>query len=284
MAEIYQLKKLPGISKSMLRAITTANKKAGHSLPSIGYSVNNIQADLKQLSSYCHMFDYKSEFVPSSYWYMLLFKLQTHLMLHPDAPYPILGMVHLNFIIKQYRPVLPHENLNASCYFGKLYKHDKGTIVETIMTLKKDNEIVWKQKNYNLYRTKSNIGQEIPEKDKYEIISPEKLENWNLKPKDALNYAKISGDYNPIHLNKLLAKAFGFPKQVIHGWYTFSKALSPHYLNTPDAHEIHGAFKKPLFLPARVINRSQRINDKTVFDAINGSEGFPHLKGHINKL
>lgn len=284
MIKIYQLDKLPGIGKSMLKAIVTANKKPGNTLPTIGYAVNAVQADLKQLNRFNSMFDYQTRFVPSSYWYILLFKLQTQLMLHPEAPFPIMGMVHLNFIIKQYRPVSSHESLQAECRFGKLYKHDRGSIVETIMTLKTKDEIVWEQKNHNLYISKNSIGENIAKKKEHEISNPEESQSWNLTSKNALDFAKLSGDYNPIHLNKLLAKPFGFPKQVLHGWFTLSKALSPIYSDYPDAHEIHGSFKKPLFLPAKVIKRTQGINNKLVFDVIDSKEGYPHLKGHIVKL
>ncbi|MFZ3590629.1 MaoC family dehydratase [Bacillus sp. DJP31] len=34
------------------------------------------------------------------------------------------------------------------------------------------------------------------------------------------NYAKVSGDYNPIHLNKVAAMDAGFPSEIAHGMLT----------------------------------------------------------------
>jgi acyl dehydratase len=50
------------------------------------------------------------------------------------------------------------------------------------------------------------VGYEIPEV----IIEP-------LQQKDLIKYAKASGDYNPIHLDKNFANNIGFDNVIVHG-------------------------------------------------------------------
>ena len=54
--------------------------------------------------------------------------------------------------------------------------------------------------------TNTNVGHEIPEV----IIEP-------LQQQDLIKYAKASGDYNPIHLDKNFANNIGLDNVIVHG-------------------------------------------------------------------
>jgi acyl dehydratase len=43
------------------------------------------------------------------------------------------------------------------------------------------------------------------------------LERWHLRPRHARRYARVAGDYNPIHLSALTARLFGFRRPILHG-------------------------------------------------------------------
>ncbi len=283
MAQLFPLKKAPSSIETLLRASLTGIKKPGDRLPEKGYSYAGLTVDKKQYAAFCKMFGYSESTVPSVYWYIRLFSMQTLLMAHPDAPFPMPGMVHLSFKINQFSTIYPSEKLDAEVKFGRLIQHDKGTGVETIMSLSRLGTTVWEQRNINLYLGKKGLGEEAEEKPEIEIEDPDYSSGWSLNSKTAIDYAKVSGDYNPIHLHNITAKLFGFPKQIVHGWYTLGRAAAVSESDIKGIHELYGAFKKPLFLPSKVTHRTQEADGTTFFDVINEKEGYPHLKGYIKK-
>ena len=55
-------------------------------------------------------------------------------------------------------------------------------------------------------------------------------------------YASASGDYNPIHLNSLLAKLFGMRTAIVHGMYLVHLGILSGKI---DSDYIQAEFKKP---------------------------------------
>ncbi|MEH7480305.1 MaoC/PaaZ C-terminal domain-containing protein, partial [Neobacillus drentensis] len=49
---------------------------------------------------------------------------------------------------------------------------------------------------------------------------------FQITEKDVEQYAVISGDYNPIHLDMEAAKQQGFTSKIAHGMLTVAKVLS----------------------------------------------------------
>jgi hypothetical protein len=283
MAQLYPLKNTPSSIETLLRASFTGLKKAGKSLPDKGYTIEGLTIDKSQFKDYCKMFGFDESTVPSPYWYIRLFSLQTLLMAHPDSPFPMPGMVHLSCKINQFETIYPTDKLDVTCQFGKLIQHDKGTAIETITTLKRSGKVVWEQKNINLYLGKKGLGEADTDKPVIEITSPDQTLPWTLDTNLGFEYAKVSGDFNPIHLHAIGGKLFGFPRHLIHGWYSLSRAVAPVQSSLEGTHELYVSFKKPLFLPGQVLARTQEVEDSVFFDVINEKEGYPHLKGYIKK-
>ena len=76
----------------------------------------------------------------------------------------------------------------------------------------------------------------------------------------ARRYARLSNDFNPIHLHPLLAKLFGLKTSLMHGMYNAHWSLSQLKLNEINAsHTIEVVFKKPCYLPSQVVLK--QLND-----------------------
>ncbi len=66
-------------------------------------------------------------------------------------------------------------------------------------------------------------------------------------------FAPVSGDYNPIHLTAITARALGFPRAIAHGMWSKARcvaALSGR-LGAGRA-EVEVRFKQPVLLPTKV--------------------------------
>jgi acyl dehydratase len=85
----------------------------------------------------------------------------------------------------------------------------------------------------------------------------EEIGRWRLRPDAGLDFAKLTGDFNPVHWISPYARAFGFRNTILHGFSTMARAWegvqrgifsgSTRAIQTFDVQ-----FTKPLVLPAKV--------------------------------
>ena len=88
-------------------------------------------------------------------------------------------------------------------------------------------------------------------------MDADELQRWRLGPQAGLDFAKLTGDFNPVHWIRPYAKAFGFRSTILHGFATMARTIeglqrtvfsgSVHALRAVDV-----KFTKPLLLPAKV--------------------------------
>jgi acyl dehydratase len=108
----------------------------------------------------------------------------------------------------------------------------------------------------------------------------EEIQRWRLRADAGLDFAKLTGDFNPVHWIPPYAKAFGFRNTILHGFSTMARAIegvqrglfsgSTRVIQTFDVQ-----FTKPLVLPAKV---GLYVRDHEVF--VGDAPGGPaYLKG-----
>lgn len=83
------------------------------------------------------------------------------------------------------------------------------------------------------------------------------LARWSLSGGDGRRYARVSGDYNPIHLWPWTARPFGFRRPILHGYCILARAahtlVEHRFAGDPAAlRRIRADFRAPLPLPAEV--------------------------------
>jgi acyl dehydratase len=80
---------------------------------------------------------------------------------------------------------------------------------------------------------------------------------YRLRADAGLDFAKLTGDFNPIHWIPAYARAFGFRSTILHGFATMARAIEglnrSVFAGDVDAlREVHARFTRPLVLPASV--------------------------------
>jgi acyl dehydratase len=86
------------------------------------------------------------------------------------------------------------------------------------------------------------------------------LARWSLDARAGLEFALLTGDFNPIHWVPLAAKAAGFRSVILHGFASMSRAAEQLVSELPPTaapaglalREMDVRFVKPLVLPANV--------------------------------
>lgn len=83
------------------------------------------------------------------------------------------------------------------------------------------------------------------------------LARWKIEPRHAMDFALLTGDFNPVHWIPAYARAAGFKSTILHGFATLARAIEG--LNkarfagdVTRLRTIDVKFVRPLVLPARV--------------------------------
>jgi acyl dehydratase len=91
----------------------------------------------------------------------------------------------------------------------------------------------------------------------------------------------VSGDVNPIHLNPLVARVFGFRRAIAHGMWLKARCLAALESRLPDQLIAEVEFKSPLLLPSTVAFTAQADGGWSIGVA-NLQTGRPHLTGSVS--
>lgn len=91
-------------------------------------------------------------------------------------------------------------------------------------------------------------------------------------------YARVSGDHNPIHTSRLGARLFGFGRPIAHGMWSKARCLAALENRLPAAYTVEVGFKLPVPLPSTVAFSAVPGRDFTLHDA---RTGRPHLVGTV---
>ena len=95
-------------------------------------------------------------------------------------------------------------------------------------------------------------------KDKARVpVDAREIAFFKLRDDAGLDFAKLTGDFNPVHWVPRWAKAFGFRNVILHGFGTLARAIEALnrglFAGDVDAlAEVDVRFTRPLVLPARV--------------------------------
>jgi hypothetical protein len=172
--------------------------------------------------------------------------------------------------------------LRVEVEFGALLRHDKGQAFVLHTRLYRRGEAVWDGDSVYLKRGVAAVGNPLAALD-VERDALQRVARWQLPAQLGRDYAHASGDYNPIHLTTLSAKAFGFPRAIAHGMWTLARAAAALQPPKPLADAVISAeFKLPMLLPSDAslwtATPSPTLRDLEVRDAAGDK---PHLRGRF---
>lgn len=85
----------------------------------------------------------------------------------------------------------------------------------------------------------------------------EEIGRWRLRADAGLDFAKLTGDFNPVHWIPAYAKAFGFRNTILHGFSTMARAIEglqrgPFAGSVRALRVFDCKFTRPVVLPAKV--------------------------------
>ncbi|WP_402462884.1 MaoC family dehydratase [Isoptericola aurantiacus] len=278
-------------------------------LPDVAYRVTGVATD----GLGRHLHDYQrllhepvGDVLPAGYLHVLAFPLATAVMVRPDFPLPLLGLVHLANAVELRGPVRLGDTLEVRAWAENLRPHRRGVQVDLVAEVRADRPgfdgspttPLWRGVSTYLAKGFSlSVSEDVPGGDdaaaeatasrSQDWQPPLPTGRWALGPGTGRAYGAVSGDRNPIHLSALSAKAFGFPRAIAHGMYTAARALADVGHARGDAYRWTVEFAKPVLLPGTVdvaVTPAGADGGGFAYVGWNGRRSQRHFSGAVTPL
>ena len=265
-------------SRLYLRALGK-RKITGTRLPERGLRCF-LRIDPPNLQAYrrlCHFSDDRR--LPATYPHVMAFTLQLQLLTAADFPFPLLGLVHLHNDIEVLRPLGGLEGLRFAVHADNLQTHAKGGTFDLVTEAHDGLGVLWRETSRMLVRGLKLDGVAHEPAGEPSLAGLTDVTRWYADRDIGRRYAKVCGDYNPIHLSAASARLFGFPKAIAHGMWSKAMALAALRGHLPVAgYGFAVDFHKPVRLPSEVsLSASQAAPDGRL--ALNGHGELLHMTG-----
>jgi acyl dehydratase len=275
----------PPLGPAWFRALTSLGKRGGATptvprLPTLLRPVRSDRARLAQYRALCGFDD--SGLLPVTWPQVMAGPLHFHMVTDPSFPLPAAGVVHLRNLIEQYQVLRDDDPLGFECALSPAVATHRGFEIDLETRATREDTLVWRSVITFLSRRRS--GGEKPTPSGGPSATPAAdtpppartpLRSTVLRVPESMGrrYAAIAGDYNPIHQHALAARAFGFPRAIVHGMYTLARTVAECADDLPPTpFALQCAFRRPVFLPSTVVLSAERTTDGAVEFSVRSGE------------
>ena len=275
------LDQLPNMPSLLGRAaFKTGHYRLGDELPALSTEINHLRIREDDLRAYRLLCGFTNHRVLlATYLHMLSFPLSLNLLIQQDFPMKAMGQVHLRNQISVLEEFDLRASISMKATIGKSELTSRGVEWDIDVTAVVDNQLVWSSTSTYLNRCKTGLRR-VRQK---EVLCEGNRQDWVVEADTGRRYAKISADYNPIHLSDITAKLFGFKQAIAHGMWSKARCLAALEEKLPNSgYSVDVAFHHPLFLPAEVIFNSCVNQQGESFSLHNKTSGMIHLLGQIS--
>jgi len=286
--QVFDLPALPPTLPSFLKAGLSASRRPQGApvLPDWQVRVRAVRVDRARLNAYsvlCGLAE--SPELPTLYPQVLATPLFLNLMTRPGFPLPLLGLVHVRNDVLQQRPLRVDETFDLSIRIGEGRQVKAGFEFDLIMEATPvESEPVWRAVMTVIHRGTKQPSKGPKGKAPAAAVDGRLSQYLALSaPEDTgRRYAKVSQDYNPIHLYGFTAKLFGFPRAIGHGLWSAARCLALLQDKLPGAPKAYSVqFKQPLLLPGRAALRFADEGGTVDFSLLSASSDKVHLSGTL---
>jgi hypothetical protein len=288
-ARVFDLPALPAVLPAFARAALSATRsvRAPVEIPAWTVRVGSLSFDRRHVAEYNALCGFPdASRVPMTYPQVLATPLYLNLMTRPGFPLPLMGLVHVRNRIESRRELSIDETFDVSVSLGASREVRAGLELDLIVSFRElDGDLLWQATMTVLRRGPRRDGGDAPAaKVSAPADEPGLAQYLSIAaPEDiGRRYARISQDYNPIHLHAATAKLFGFKRAIAHGLWTKARVLAELASRLPSPPRgFDVQFRQPLLLPGRATLRYVQGPARLDFALLEAAGGKVHLSGTL---
>ena len=189
--------------------------------------------------------------MPPIYPHVLATPLQLNLLDSDDFPHSLPGLVHLGQRVEWHRPLASDDFIDIECRMNPAEEHERGVVYRLDTDVRRDGELAWREEISFLKPDPEKRARPARRsRDDASHFAP--LLHMQFPDDAGRRYARVSGDWNPIHLWQFTSKRFGFKRPIAHGMFTLARCLAVLEARGIDliGKRIDAQFRAPVMLPA----------------------------------
>jgi acyl dehydratase len=226
--------------------------------------------------------------------------VQLALMASSAFPVRIMGLVHLRNHIEQQRPLRVGEVGRLRVWIEGHRETNVGQEFDVNTSVEIDGRAVWQEtcvfmarrmtrdtKKRYAGRIAAGEGIPAPDAESVQPTSPESIRTTTFEADDGIGwrYARVSSDFNPIHLTKVGARMFGFNQPIAHGMWSMARCLAALDADTfAGAKRVDVVFKRPVMIPAPLTLETWHTAEGAGFALKGTDRGKMHVAGSVTPL
>jgi acyl dehydratase len=237
---------------------------AGSVIAPVELEVRRIRLSARHLQHYLNACGTpQTATLPPAYLHVVAMPIHMQLFVARNFPVKVLGLIHLRNTIRVLKPIAVDLPLRLRVYFDTMRLTDYGQEYDFLTQYDHDGEVVWEEISTMFARgnTPPKEGAKRPVIER--SMHPDTgvfSEPIDATPDTGWRYAKISGDFNPIHLTARTAKMFGFKQAVAHGMWSLGRCLGSATSRLPAGRiQVDTQFKLPVYVPSQAIVRTWSV-------------------------
>ena len=203
--------------------------------------------------------------LPPAYLHVVAMPLHMQLFIAEKFPVKVLGLIHLRNTIRVHQTVSLTVPLELVVHFDTMRLTDFGQEYDFTTRYKADGEVVWEEVSTMFARGNAppKEGSKRPsiERSNHPATGVH-TDTLEIAENTGWRYARVSGDFNPIHLTARTAKMFGFKQAVAHGMWSMGRCLGSAAPHLPSGKiQIDTQFKLPVYLPSQALARTWSVDN-----------------------
>lgn len=231
--------------------------------PEFAANVNAVRLEARSVARYASMCGFgAAEGVPVTFPHILAMPLHLKIFARGDFPLRPMGLIHLSNTIESLAPLVAGTAVDIVVAARNYQRTDAGIAFDMATEITSEGQPVWRETCVFLSRwpagSERASGGRPPRPPKAPKDSTV-LDEFDVNRRTAWEYAKVSADYNPIHLSDRAARFFGLRGSIAHGMWSLARSLSEAPLPALSKGATIGTqFLTPVQLPARVTIKEWR--------------------------
>lgn len=282
---------MPSLMGAYARVLKPVKKtfNPSKSIPRFEARISGLRVDQKNLDLFGRVcgVPLNGRGLPPTYPHVMAGALHAQIVTHPEFPLGALGLVHVRNQIR-YLSEMPVDGAWDVVVSVEGHREVGAGIEFDILTdFSADGERVWEQTTTAIYRItekKENSKSKAKPHESGAFKALKRSATWQVREDAGRQYARVSGDYNPIHLQALAARAFGFKRAIATGMWSVARAAAELDEDLPQApFTLNVAFKRPIYLPSRVVFSSWEERGETKFMVESLDGRTLHLDGSVSQ-
>jgi acyl dehydratase len=228
--------------------------------PEFEVRVDDVRIDPAKVAEYAAVCGFDADrvrngYVPVTYPHVLAMPLHLRIMATEAFPLRPMGLIHVSNAISSPGEIRAGSALSLVVRARNYRKSDAGLLFDMDTEIGQDGQPVWSETCVFMSRWPESVqrtGGRPPRPPKAPKDS-EVLAAIEVTQGTAWSYARVSRDFNPIHLSDRAARFFGLRGAISHGMWSLARSLAERPADPPAREaRLETQFLTPVQLPARV--------------------------------